>query len=174
MRRSRNRDQGQSRTGDRPFRHACHNPSSRIGTRTCTSEPTFPGRRCRFAGDDGVPRGGGQGLKKVKKGAKTVAATGDFNTDAYGNYSPASYGILTKYFTDSWNVEKDGQGLSCCQNAELTNPVSENDLRIDFVLTHGKVTAQSSRTTNVTPFRASPAPLWESDHAGVVAKLKLR
>ena len=115
-----------------------------------------------------------QFVKKVKKNAKTVIATGDFNTDAYGNYSPKSYSILTKYFTDSWNVKKDGQGLSCCQNAELSNPASENDTRIDFVFTRGKVTAKSSKNTNITPWRPTPVPLWESDHAGVVAKLKVK
>jgi endonuclease/exonuclease/phosphatase family metal-dependent hydrolase len=115
-----------------------------------------------------------QFVKKVRKGAKTVIATGDFNTDAYGNYSSKSYSILTKYFTDAWNVKKDGQGLSCCQNSELSNPVSENDLRIDFVFTRGSVKAKGAKNTNITPWRATPVPLWESDHAGVVAKLKVK
>lgn len=115
-----------------------------------------------------------QFVKKVRKGAKSVIAVGDFNTDAYGTYSPSSYKTLTGYFTDAWNVKRDGQGLSCCQNAELSNPVSENTTRIDLVLLRGKVTSKSSRNTNITPFRTSPVPLWESDHAGVFTKVRVK
>lgn len=115
-----------------------------------------------------------QFVKIVKKGAKNVIATGDFNSDAYGKYSPKSYKILTNsYFSDSWNKKKDGLGLTCCQSADLSNPVSENVTRIDLVLTHGNIRAKSSRNTNITPFRDSPVPLWESDHASTVARLKL-
>ena len=115
-----------------------------------------------------------QFVKIVRKGAKSVIATGDFNTDAYGTYSPSSYTTLTKYFTDAWNVNRDGQGLSCCQNAELSNPVSENTTRIDLVLLRGKVTSKKSRNTNITPFRSVPVPLWESDHAGLVSKVRVK
>lgn len=115
-----------------------------------------------------------QFVKVISKGAGNVVATGDFNTDAYGKYSAKSYKILTKsYFTDTWNKKKDGQGLTCCQNAELSNPASENVTRIDLVLTHGKVKAKGSINTNITPFRESPAPLWESDHASTVARVKV-
>ncbi|MEZ5185520.1 MAG: hypothetical protein R2720_07220 [Candidatus Nanopelagicales bacterium] len=115
-----------------------------------------------------------QFVKIVKKGAGRVIATGDFNSDVYGAYSPKSYKILTRsYFKDAWKRKRDGKGLSCCQNADLSNPVSENDTRIDLVLTHGKVKSKSGANTNVTPFRQAPVPLWESDHAGVVTKLKV-
>lgn len=114
-----------------------------------------------------------QFVKIVQKGGpKQVVATGDFNSDAYGTYSPKSYQILTKsYFTDSWKKSRDGLGLSCCQNADLSNTVSEADSRIDLVLTHGKVKSRSGVNTNAKPFRSAPVPLWESDHAGVVVRL---
>ncbi len=115
-----------------------------------------------------------QFVKIVKKGAGTAIATGDFNTDAYGDYSPKSYKILTKsYFKDSWNKKKDGVGLTCCQSADLSNPVSENTTRIDLVLRHGSVKSKGAFNTNVTPFRQAPVPLWEADHGGVVSKLKV-
>jgi len=118
---------------------------------------------------------GKQFVKLVQKGAKTVIATGDFNTDAYGQYSPKTYKILTKsYFKDAWQRKRDGKGLTCCQNAALSNPISENETRIDLVLTHGKVKSKGSVNRNVTPFRETPAPLWESDHGGVVSRLKVR
>ncbi len=110
----------------------------------------------------------------TKKGAGTVIATGDFNSDAYGQYSPKSYKILTRsYFRDMWKPKRDGRGLTCCQSADLSNPVSENETRIDLVLGHGKVRAQQGVNTNVTPFRDTPAPSWESDHGGVVSTLRV-
>ena len=115
-----------------------------------------------------------QFVKIVRKKAKTVVATGDFNTDAYGAYSPSSYRTLTKYFTDAWKPARDGRGLSCCQNADLSNPISENATRIDLVLTRGSVSSKQAVNTNAVPFRAGPAPLWESDHAGVVATVKVK
>lgn len=115
-----------------------------------------------------------QFVKIVRKGAKSVIATGDFNTDAYGTYSPSSYQTLTGYFRDAWKPRRDGKGLSCCQNAELSDPVSENTSRIDLVLLRGKVMSKQGWMTNVTPFRTTPVPLWESDHAGVVAKVRVK
>ena len=42
------------------------------------------------------------------------------------------------------------------------------------VFGRGKVKSLSAVNTNVTPFRETPAPLYESDHGGVVAKLRVR
>lgn len=147
------------------------------------ADMTYGGAKFRFANTHlevgGESAGiqhkqGKQFIKIVQKGASTVIATGDFNTDAYGTYSPKTYRTLTKsYFADSWNKKKDGTGFTCCQNALLSNPASENNSRIDLILTHGKVKAKGGRTTNDTPFRQAPPPLWESDHAGVVTKLKV-
>ncbi len=147
------------------------------------ADMTYKGAKFRFANTHFEVGGeseaiqekqGKEFVKLVQKGAGTVVATGDFNTDAYGNYSPKTYKILTKsYFTDSWKRKRDGKGLSCCQSADLSNPVSENDTRIDLVLTHGKAKGKGSVNTNISLFRATPAPLWESDHAGVVARLKV-
>jgi len=147
------------------------------------ADMTYKGAKFRFANTHLEVGGeseaiqqkqGKEFVKLVQKGAGTVVATGDFNTDAYGNYSPKTYKILTKsYFTDSWQRKRDGKGLSCCQNAALSNPVSENDTRIDLVLIHGKAKGKGSVNTNSTPFRDTPVPLWESDHAGVVARLKV-
>ncbi|HRY09002.1 MAG: endonuclease/exonuclease/phosphatase family protein [Actinobacteria bacterium] len=161
-----------------------------IGTRTISFsrgwvyvDMTYKGAKFRFANTHLEVGGeseaiqqkeGKEFVKIVRKGAKNVIATGDFNTDAYGTYSPKTYQQLTKYFTDSWKPKRDGKGLTCCQNATLSNPVSENYSRIDFVFGRGKVKSLSAVNTNVTPFRETPAPLYESDHGGVVAKLRVR
>jgi endonuclease/exonuclease/phosphatase family metal-dependent hydrolase len=146
------------------------------------ADMTYKGAKFRFAnthlevGGVSAPiqeKQAKQFVKVVRKGAGTVIATGDFNSDAYGQYSPKSYKILTRsYFKDMWRAT-DGEGLTCCQSADLSNPVSENVSRIDFVLGHGKVKARRSVNTNVTPFRDAPVPLWESDHGGVVSTLRV-
>jgi endonuclease/exonuclease/phosphatase family metal-dependent hydrolase len=106
------------------------------------------------------------------KGAGAVIATGDFNSAADGS-TTTSYADLTKsWFTDSWSVNPGQTGLTCCQNGTLTNPTSAFTSRIDLVLTHGAVRPLTSTVVGNTPFEASP-PFWASDHAGVVATVRL-
>ena len=106
------------------------------------------------------------------RGAGAVIATGDFNSAADGS-TTTSYATLTKsWFTDSWSVNPGQAGLTCCQNGTLTNPVASYTSRIDLVLTHGAVRPVSSEVVGDSPFEASP-PLWASDHAGLVATVRL-
>ena len=106
------------------------------------------------------------------RGSGAVIATGDFNSAADGS-TTTSYADLTKsWFTDAWSVNPAEDGYSCCQNATLTNPVSQLHSRIDLVLTHGAVRPVSSHVVGNTPFEAQP-PFWASDHAGVVATVRL-
>ena len=105
-----------------------------------------------------------------------VIAVGDFNSaaDPATTTKPtASYADLTKsWFKDAWDVNGGDPGVSCCQNGTLTNPTSQLQTRIDLVLTHGSVKAQSAHLVGNTPFSSTP-PLWPSDHAGLVATLTL-
>lgn len=106
------------------------------------------------------------------RGAGAVIATGDFNSAADGT-TTTSYADLTKsWFSDSWSVNPDQAGLTCCQSSTLTNPDSAFTSRIDLVLTHGAVRPLSSKVVGNTPFQAAP-PFWASDHAGVVAQVRL-
>jgi hypothetical protein len=109
------------------------------------------------------------------KGVGAVIATGDFNSAADGS-TTATYGILTKsYFQDVWTANPQDPGLSCCQNATLTNAVSELTTRIDLVLTRAATRALDAPAPHLigdSPFEAVP-PLWPSDHAGVVATVRL-
>ena len=59
-------------------------------------------------------------------------------------------------------------------NELLDNRTSTATSRIDVVLSKGALTATSAAATGNAPFRQSPAPLWASDHFGVVAQLELR
>ena len=67
-------------------------------------------------------------MKVVKKAGTVIA--GDFNTDAHGQYRRRATDSDPPYFRDMWKPKRDGRGLSCCQNADLstrsarTRPVS--------------------------------------------------
>ena len=101
-----------------------------------------------------------------------VIATGDFNSAADGS-TTRSYALLTASFRDAWNPATLGTGLSCCQNETLTNGTSQAATRIDLVLGRHGVRPVTSRLVGGVPFRTTAAPLWASDHAGVVATLRL-
>lgn len=106
------------------------------------------------------------------RGAGAVIATGDFNSAADGS-TTTSYAALTKsWFTDSWSVNPDQAGLTCCQDGTLTNATAAYTSRIDLVLTHGAVRPVSSQVVGDTPFETTP-PFWASDHAGLVATVRL-
>ncbi|HET6969382.1 MAG TPA: endonuclease/exonuclease/phosphatase family protein [Ornithinibacter sp.] len=101
-----------------------------------------------------------------------VVATGDFNSAADGS-TTTSYADLTRsWFTDAWSVNPGQAGLTCCQNSSLTNPTSVLRSRIDLVLTHGAVRPLTATVVGDTRLGTTP-PLWPSDHAGVVATVRL-
>ena len=82
--------------------------------------------------------------------------------------------ILTRsYFRDMWKPKRDGRGLSCCRTLTLSNPVSENETRIDLRAWPRQGESQKSFNTNVTPFRDACAVVGESDHGGVVSTLRI-
>jgi endonuclease/exonuclease/phosphatase family metal-dependent hydrolase len=108
----------------------------------------------------------------AKTGGAVIAA-GDFNSAADGS-TTATYSNLTKaYFQDAWNTNPGDPGYSCCQIDTLTNPTSAYTSRIDLVMTHGASRALDAKLIGNVPFQAT-APLWPSDHAGVVATVRIQ
>ena len=107
------------------------------------------------------------------RGRQTIAV-GDFNSAADGSTTD-SYAMLTSppAFTDAWAASGNGEGLTCCQNSTLTNENSTLKSRIDLILTRGPIRPLSAEVVGASPFQAAP-PLWASDHAGVVARVRLR
>ncbi|MGZ5400948.1 MAG: endonuclease/exonuclease/phosphatase family protein, partial [Nocardioides sp.] len=102
----------------------------------------------------------------------------DFNSAADGSTTD-SYDFLTGWcrFRDAWAVNRKDPGDTSGQNQTLTNPVSLLDQRIDFVLLRGAVRTVEAHVVGDEPFRPQtlpPRPIWPSDHAGVVATLRLR
>ena len=102
-------------------------------------------------------------------GVPNVVLVGDFNSPADGSTTD-TYDILTNELVDAWS--SPDLGATCCQNATLTNPTSELSTRIDLVLTRGAVTSSQPTLVLGGPL-PPPAPLWASDHAGVVADIQL-
>ncbi len=98
-------------------------------------------------------------------------AVGDFNSAADGS-TTRTYAKLTRVFDDAWQVNRGQPGFTCCQNERLTNEDSELKTRIDLVLTRYGAKAIEAHLVGDTPFEDAP-PLWASDHAGVVATLRL-
>ena len=113
----------------------------------------------------------------------TIIATGDFNSASDGS-TTTSYARLTGpgKFRDAWDEDELGPGSTCCQESNtpplapgaLNNEDSTLGTRIDLILSRGS--ARSSGDAEVigdAPFQATP-PFWPSDHAGVVAKIRLK
>jgi endonuclease/exonuclease/phosphatase family metal-dependent hydrolase len=113
----------------------------------------------------------------------TIIAVGDFNSAADGS-TTTSYAQLTApgKFRDAWDEDLLGPGVTCCQASNtpplapgaLNNPVSTLRTRIDLVLGRGAARSIEAEAMVVgdEPFQPAP-PFWPSDHAGVVASVRL-
>jgi endonuclease/exonuclease/phosphatase family metal-dependent hydrolase len=109
-----------------------------------------------------------------------VVLMGDLN-DTPG--SPM-YGVLAGAgFTDTWTAMHPGvgaAGLTCCHVADLSDHVANFDQRIDYVWTRGFARDDGNVQGSIDRFGDVPAdrlpgpqyPIWQSDHAGLVAFLK--
>jgi len=95
---------------------------------------------------------------------------------------PATYDILMLGgFTDGWAAMRPGvAGLTCCQLADLSNPLPGYYERIDYVLLRGFTWPSGTPQGKLTTLSATPSavfpngdglPIWPSDHAGLVANL---
>jgi hypothetical protein len=102
-------------------------------------------------------------------GESPVVAVGDFNTGP----GDAPYGLLTGHFTDAWTaLGTGGPGLTCCFPEMLTQA---HDLysRIDLIVFRGDITVASAHVVGNQPGDRTAGGLWPSDHAGVVATLRI-
>lgn len=108
---------------------------------------------------------------------KAVVAVGDFNSAADGS-TTGSYQVLTDALRDAWTVANpDDPGFTSGQNGTLSNDTSQLSRRIDLVLKRSscrtRVRVREAHVVGDAPFQDA-APRWPSDHAGVVATLRLR
>jgi endonuclease/exonuclease/phosphatase family metal-dependent hydrolase len=103
-----------------------------------------------------------------------VILVGDFNSDANGTDGTASYGTLTQSFTDTWSVvHPRNPGLTWGHDPLLADPTVEFIWRFDLVLFRGSQFHATDMWRMSPHFEATP-PLWPSDHAGVLAHLRIK
>ena len=101
-----------------------------------------------------------------------LVAVGDFNSAADGS-TTTSYGLLTGALADAWGANRQAPGFTCCQASDLANKKSELRSRIDLILTRAVVQVLPAHVIGNKRFEKKTAPFWPSDHAGVVAKIRL-
>lgn len=140
-----------------------------------TTQVALGGHRFRFAvthleteDAPAVQQAEGREFLAAVKTPGPVLAVGDFNSAADGSNTTTYADLTADYFRDA----AAGVGDTCCQANLLDNATSLLHERIDLVLTHANLLPVSAIRTGATPFEAS-APRWASDHAGVVATLRL-
>ncbi len=99
---------------------------------------------------------------------------GDFNSDADGNGTPTYGNLIAAGFIDTWSQAHPGDlGFTCCQDANLLNPTSKLSERVDLILFRGNFSVIQADIVGDNPANRTTSGLWPSDHAGVVATLRL-
>lgn len=99
---------------------------------------------------------------------------GDFNVTATNGSDPTYVMLTNAGFVDAWMRRRPlDPGFTCCQNPDLLNPASLLDERIDLVLFRGAFQVEDIRLVGDKPSDRTASGLWPSDHAGVVATLRL-
>ena len=97
---------------------------------------------------------------------------GDLNSP--GDGSGVTYNsILAAGFSDASTEAGIRSGETCCQASNLLNAASTLQSRIDFVLIRGSIESLAADVVGDEPADKTDSGLWPSDHAGVVAVLKV-
>jgi endonuclease/exonuclease/phosphatase family metal-dependent hydrolase len=111
-----------------------------------------------------------------------VILAGDFNSDANLDASDSSANQMARAYADliaagmkdSWAaINPDDAGNTCCPYAKLRDAQRELSSRIDLIFTRGDITAVAARLVAESAESLTPSELWPSDHAGVIATLRL-
>jgi endonuclease/exonuclease/phosphatase family metal-dependent hydrolase len=106
--------------------------------------------------------------------ALPVILAGDFNSDAYANYSPETYSLLTNggAFSDIWQIAGGkSPGLTWGHDAFLADMTVPFVLRLDLILVRGGLEATEAAV--VDPVIGAVAPMWFSDHGALFATIAI-
>jgi endonuclease/exonuclease/phosphatase family metal-dependent hydrolase len=99
-----------------------------------------------------------------------LIAVGDFNTGP----GDSPYNTLMSAFDDAWTAFGSGDaGLTCCQPEHLDETRNFYE-RIDLVLFRGDMEVLSAEVVGNDVTDRTAGGLWPSDHAGVVATLRIQ
>jgi endonuclease/exonuclease/phosphatase family metal-dependent hydrolase len=101
-----------------------------------------------------------------------VLLIGDFNSRADGTGTSTYAELLATGFTDAWTMTHGNDpGYTWGHDADLLNTDSTFTERIDLVLTSEGLQATFADIVGEELADRTPAGLWPSDHAGVVATI---
>jgi endonuclease/exonuclease/phosphatase family metal-dependent hydrolase len=118
-------------------------------------------------------------LAIVQQSPLPVIMAGDFNSaanaSAPANTKTATYGtLLAAGFEDAWVDAYPGdEGLTCCHDASLVNPVVSFDQRLDLVMLRGFGGAGSGAIVGDEFSDFAAFNRWPSDHAGLFMAVRL-
>ena len=96
-----------------------------------------------------------------------IIIAGDFNSDP-ADAEPNAYRAIT----DAGFVDTGRRVATCCQNETLSNPASELKTWIDHIVIRPRAKLLSTRIFGNRPSDRIGG-LWPSDHAGVIATMRL-
>lgn len=102
-----------------------------------------------------------------------VVFIGDFNSNADGTGTQTYTKLKNAGFIDAWTIKGKGIGFTCCQADDLLNQDSSLTKRTDLVMYRGDFKVKSIGLVGNSQNDRTISGLWPSDHAGVVATLKL-
>jgi endonuclease/exonuclease/phosphatase family metal-dependent hydrolase len=118
-------------------------------------------------------------LAIVQQSPLPVIMAGDFNSAANAS-APAStktatYGtLLAAGFEDAWvDAHAGEEGLTCCHDPSLVNPVVNFDQRLDLVLLRGLRGADFGEIVGEELSDFAAFNRWPSDHAGLFMAVRL-
>lgn len=149
-------------------------------------EATIEGQQFAFVTTH-LESGAGQGALRAAQAAELMEAMairprvilmGDFN-DVAG--SPMYRRIREAGFRDVWASLRTEPGYTCCMLPDLSNERPRLDQRIDYIFAKGMDFPERGLVGDVwltgiertDRFDGSTHTLWPSDHAGLVARLRL-
>jgi endonuclease/exonuclease/phosphatase family metal-dependent hydrolase len=124
--------------------------------------------------DDLIDGAGNTTLPVVFVGDFNVTAdlaAADPNCSAADPTCPVYQKFIKANFVDAW--PRNRPGLTCCQAANLRNPASLLTHRLDLVLFSGAIQVLDIHLVGDKSSDRTPSGLWPSDHAGVVATLRV-
>jgi endonuclease/exonuclease/phosphatase family metal-dependent hydrolase len=106
-----------------------------------------------------------------------MIVAGDMNATADSSVDPTfpTYlAIINAGFADAWLRKRaPDAGFTCCQASDLRNAASSLNHRIDLMLLRGGIEVVDIGLVGDQPNDRTRSGLWPSDHAGVVATLRI-